>query len=48
MVGRATRGIKAGGNKEAEIITVVDPHLPGFGNVTEAFTNWEDIWYEPE
>ena len=48
MVGRATRGIKAGGNKEAEIITVIDPHLPGFGNVTEAFTNWEDIWYEPE
>ena len=48
MVGRATRGIKAGGNKEAEIITVIDPHLPGFGNVTDAFTNWEDVWYEPE
>ena len=46
MVGRATRGIKAGGNNEAEIITVVDPHLPGFGSVAAAFTNWEDVWHE--
>ena len=46
MVGRATRGPKAGGNEEAEIITVVDPHLPGFGDITEAFTNWEDVWHE--
>ena len=40
MVGRATRGIRAGGNAEAEIVTVVDPKLPGFGSVTEAFKNW--------
>lgn len=48
MVGRATRGLRAGGNKEAEIITVTDPNLPGFGSVTEAFQNWEDVWHEPE
>ena len=48
MVGRATRGLRAGGNKEAEIITVTDPDLPGFGSVAEAFQNWEDVWHEPE
>jgi len=47
MVGRATRGIRAGGNDEAEIVTVVDPHLPGFGSIAEAFKNWEDVWDEP-
>ena len=44
MVGRAIRGIKAGGNKYAEIITVVDTCLPGFDKVASAFFNWEDIW----
>jgi len=44
MVGRALRGEKAGGNKNAEIITVVDPELPGFGDIAAAFTNWEDVW----
>ena len=44
MVGRAIRGVKAGGNATAEIITVVDNQLPGFGSVTEAFHNWEDVW----
>lgn len=44
MVGRAIRGVKAGGNKEAKIITVVDKNLRGFGNVAEAFNNWNDIW----
>jgi len=44
MVGRAIRGRKAGGNETAEIITVVDHSLPGFGSVAEAFNNWEDIW----
>lgn len=44
MVGRAIRGPRAGGNDTAEIVTVVDPELPGFGEVTEAFTNWEDVW----
>jgi superfamily II DNA or RNA helicase len=44
MVGRAIRGPKAGGNTTAEIVTVVDSALPGFGNVAEAFKNWEDVW----
>ncbi|CAD5983470.1 Putative DNA repair helicase RadD (plasmid) [Planktothrix agardhii] len=44
MVGRAIRGLKAGGNATAEIITVVDSQLPGFGSVASAFHNWEDIW----
>ena len=44
MVGRATRGVKAKGNKESEIVTVVDVELPGFRNISESFTNWEDIW----
>ncbi|MGE0108952.1 MAG: DEAD/DEAH box helicase [Bdellovibrionales bacterium] len=44
MVGRATRGPKAGGNETCEISTVVDVDLPGFGDVAEAFTNWEDVW----
>ena len=44
MVGRATRGPKAGGNQACEISTVVDIDLPGFGDVTDAFTNWEDVW----
>ena len=47
MVGRATRGTRAGGNAEAEIVTVADPHLPGFDSVANAFKNWEDIWNEP-
>ena len=44
MVGRAIRGPKAGGTETCEILTVVDPSLPGFGDVTEAFLNWEDVW----
>lgn len=44
MLGRAIRGPKAGGNEEAEIATVVDQNLPGFGSVAEAFINWEDVW----
>lgn len=44
MIGRAMRGVRAGGNKEAEIVTVVDPGLPGFGSVESAFSNWEDVW----
>jgi superfamily II DNA or RNA helicase len=44
MVGRAIRGPRAGGNKEAEIVTVVDTTLPGFQDVASAFTNWEDVW----
>lgn len=48
MVGRAIRGPRAGGNSEAEIVTVVDTALPGFGSVAEAFKNWEDVWNEYE
>ena len=44
MVGRAIRGPRAGGNATAEIVTVVDPQLPGFGSIADAFTNWEDVW----
>ncbi|MFI8879511.1 DEAD/DEAH box helicase [Streptomyces sp. NPDC055243] len=44
MVGRAIRGPKAGGTDTCEIVTVVNPELPGFGDVAEAFTNWEDVW----
>jgi len=46
MVGRAIRGPRANGNHEAEIVTVVDTTLPGFGSVAEAFMNWEDVWNE--
>ena len=44
MVGRGIRGPKAGGTNECTILTVVDPNLPGFGDVAEAFLNWEDVW----
>lgn len=44
MVGRAIRGPAAGGNAEAHIVTVIDQGLPGFGDVGEAFMNWEDVW----
>ena len=44
MVGRATRGPKARGNETCEISTVVDVDLPGFSDMADAFTNWEDVW----
>lgn len=44
MIGRVIRGPKAGGTDACEIVTVVDPDLPGFGDVAEAFVNWEDVW----
>ena len=44
MVGRAMRGPRAGGNPTAEILTIVDSNLPGFGSVTDAFNNWEELW----
>lgn len=44
MVGRAIRGERAGGNPEAEIVTVIDQQLPGFSSVAESFNNWEDVW----
>lgn len=44
MVGRAIRGTLSGGNDEAEIVTVIDENLTGFGAVADAFTNWDDVW----
>lgn len=44
MVGRAIRGKRAGGNEKATVVTVVDTNLPGFGDLGEAFKNWEDVW----
>lgn len=44
MIGRATRGPLVGGNSTSEIVTVTDPALPGFGDMSEAFRNWEDVW----
>ena len=44
MVGRAIRGPKAGGTPTCTIVTVIDPALPGFGDVASAFSNWEDVW----
>ena len=44
MIGRALRGPLVGGTEEAEICTVVDTSLKGFGNLGEAFANWEDVW----
>lgn len=46
MIGRAIRGPKAGGNAEAEVVTVIDTGLPGFASVEGAFANWEDVWEE--
>ena len=48
MVGRATRGVKAGGNKSAEIVTVLDNCLPGYRNMVESFSNWDNVWNEEE
>ena len=44
MAGRAMRGPKVGGVKNAKIISVVDSNLPGFGDFGKAFLNWEDVW----
>lgn len=44
MVGRALRGPRAGGTAEAEIVTVLDPSLPGFGSVADAFAHWNAAW----
>lgn len=44
MIGRAIRGTRAGGNDEAEIVTIIDQGLPGFRSVAESFENWEDVW----
>lgn len=46
MIGRAIRGVKAGGNEEAEVVTIIDNELPGFRTIAESFENWEDVWNE--
>lgn len=44
MVGRVLRGPRAGGTERCEVVTIVDTSLPGFGDVADAFVNWEDVW----
>jgi superfamily II DNA or RNA helicase len=44
MVGRVIRGPRVKGTEKAEIWTVVDTNIPGFGGLVEGFTNWEDVW----
>jgi len=44
MVGRALRGKLAGGNEEAEIVTIVDEGIEEFESIELAFSNWEDVW----
>lgn len=46
MVGRGLRGIRSGGNKEAEIVSIVDQEIPGFSNVSAAFTHWNSSWMQ--
>ena len=43
MVGRAARGVRAGGNPFCRVVTVVDA-IPGFRSMAEAFSYWDDIW----
>ncbi|MFZ4084639.1 MAG: DEAD/DEAH box helicase [Vampirovibrionia bacterium] len=44
MVGRASRGIKVGGNLSSEIYTVIDDAIPGFKNLAKAYQHWEKDW----
>ena len=44
MVGRVIRGSKVNGTANATVLTVIDQNLPGFRDLSEAFTNWEDVW----
>lgn len=43
MVGRGMRGPKSGGNKNCEIVTIVD-NIEEFENITDIFMEWEDTW----
>ena len=45
MIGRALRGISVGGNSEADVVTVVDTSLRGFGSVSESFNFWDKKWW---
>jgi superfamily II DNA or RNA helicase len=44
MIGRAIRGKRQGGNEKATVVTVVDPDVPAFGSIAEAFVHWEENW----
>lgn len=44
MIGRAIRGRKSHGTKEAVVLTVVDRGIPGFDSVQGAFESWEEYW----
>jgi len=46
MVGRALRGEQAGGNKSAEVYTVLDEGIEQFRSIEKAFENWEEVWSE--
>lgn len=45
MIGRAARGVRAGGNDTCRILTVVD-RVPGFRSLVDGFEFWDDIWEE--
>jgi len=47
MVGRATRGEKAGGSLESDIYVIKDA-LPGFRDMAKAFIHWDDAWIEED
>lgn len=44
MIGRATRGPKAGGNELCKIYTVIDEDLASFRDLSLAFTHWDGTW----
>lgn len=44
MAGRAIRGPKAGGNAHAQVYTVTDTSLKGFGTIQDAFIHWNDYY----
>ncbi len=46
MVGRAIRGSKVGGNDQADIVTVVDTSIQGFGSVVDGFNFWNNKWWD--
>lgn len=44
MVGRALRGPFMGGTETADIITVIDTDLEGYGSVVQSFRYWDSDW----
>ena len=44
MVGRALRGPKAGGNRSADIYTIVCNDDPAFSSPEAAFMKWDPLW----